>query len=409
MSRLKTYSNYNPVHYDYIDKLPDGWYIKKLKFICNLETGNSIANKDNYIVSNNSRPYISSKDINLDDSVINYDNGIYIPLKDKNFKIAFPDSILLCIEGGSAGKKIGFTKSTVSFVNKLCAIKSIINKLNTKYIFYYMKSKFFKGLFFSQLSGMIGGVSLKGLSNIKIPLPPLETQNTIVAYLDYKTQQIQRFINKKQRLIELLEEKKKVIIINECTNTFESRDKKIKFVVKICNGQDQKNIEKINGKYPIFGSGGKIGTTDCFLHDKTSVLLGRKGTINKPIFVSEPFWSIDTAFYTIINEKKILPKYFYYVCTFLPYEEFIYGSAIPSMTQGILNNIKIPVPSLEIQLQILQKIKERHKFLDIAIFKINQEIKKAKEYQESLITHIVTGQLKTLNLIKTAVREHYAV
>jgi restriction endonuclease S subunit len=79
------------------------------------------------------------------------------------------------------------------------------------------------------------------------------------------------------------------------------------------------------------------------------------------------------------------------------------------MTQGILNNIKIPVPSLEIQLQILQKIKERHKFLDIAIFKINQEIKKAKEYQESLITHIVTGQLKTLNLIKTAVREHYAV
>ena len=76
MSRLKTYSNYNPVHYDYIDKLPDGWYIKKLKFICNLETGNSIANKDNYIVSNNSRPYISSKDINLDDSVINYDNGI---------------------------------------------------------------------------------------------------------------------------------------------------------------------------------------------------------------------------------------------------------------------------------------------------------------------------------------------
>ena len=66
MQKLKPYANYQAVEYDYIDKLPDGWHIKKLKFICSLETGNSIANKDNYLNSDQSRPYIASKDINLD-------------------------------------------------------------------------------------------------------------------------------------------------------------------------------------------------------------------------------------------------------------------------------------------------------------------------------------------------------
>ena len=225
-------------------------------------------------------------------------------------------------------------------------------------------------------------------------VPPLETQNAIVSYLDRKTQQIQEFIAKKERLIELLEEQKKAIILDECKEAFLNNRKKIKFVAKICNGQDQKNVERIDGKYAIYGSGGEIGRANKFLHNRPSVLLGRKGTIDKPIFVKEPFWSIDTAFYTVVNERVISPEYFYYASSFIPFEKFTYGSAIPSMTQSILNNLEIPLPTIEKQAQLLNSIKQKHAIVGLAISKAKAEIEKAREFQESLITQIVTGQLK---------------
>jgi type I restriction enzyme S subunit len=192
--------------------------------------------------------------------------------------------------------------------------------------------------------------------------------------------------------VELLEEEKKAIVYDECKEYFKTHRKKVKFVVRICNGLEQKSVEDINGQYPIYGSGGIIGYANKFLHNKTSVLLGRKGTIDKPIYVTEPFWSIDTAFYTIINERKIIPKYFFFATSFINFDEYKYGSAIPSMTQGMLNNIEIPLPNLDKQKELVEVIEVQLEKLNLAISKAQKEISAIKEYREALITDLVTGK-----------------
>jgi len=78
--------------------------------------------------------------------------------------------------------------------------------------------------------------------------------------------------------------------------------KKLKFISKICNGQDQKAVLEDDGAYPVYGSGGIFGRANSYLFDKPSVLLGRKGTIDKPQYVEEPFWTVDTSYFTKIRE-----------------------------------------------------------------------------------------------------------
>ena len=84
--------------------------------------------------------------------------------------------------------------------------------------------------------------------------------------------------------------------------------KQWKDVLHIVSGKNQKAVENANGKYPIYGSGGLIGYADKYLCEAGTTIVGRKGTINRPIFVTEPFWNIDTAFGVVPNEG-LDPKY----------------------------------------------------------------------------------------------------
>ena len=178
--------------------------ICKLKNECEIYTGNSISDseKDNYIDSNNANPYISTKDINVDTHQISYYNDMFVKKENKKFKIAPKNSILLCIEGGSAGRKIAITNQDVAFVNKLCCINS--KKKNNKYYYYYFQCDKFLQDFNLNLSGLIGGVSISKLSNLKIISYNIETQNKIVYYLDKKCSKIDKIIEDNRKQIKLL-------------------------------------------------------------------------------------------------------------------------------------------------------------------------------------------------------------
>ena len=166
--------------------LAKGWEVKNLGELGNLFSGNSINAKvkeENYQGINFGCPYIATKDISYS-SKIDYDNGIKIPENDiKLFRVAPKNTVLICAEGGSAGRKVGITNQKICFVNKLFAL--VTNKITLpKYIFYYYKSEFFQKSFKSNLTGLIGGVSKSNFKQIKIPLPPLPEQQKIVSVLD---------------------------------------------------------------------------------------------------------------------------------------------------------------------------------------------------------------------------------
>lgn len=153
--------------------------------ICCLYTGNSI-NKETklkkYIGHSSGTPYIGTKDIKFDGSII-YDNGVRIPSSElSSFSVAPKNSILLCIEGGSAGRKIAIANQEVCFGNKLCCF--VPSEINSRYLFYYLQSASFKESFLDKKSGLIGGVSINKLREIKIAYPSLSLQQKIVSIID---------------------------------------------------------------------------------------------------------------------------------------------------------------------------------------------------------------------------------
>jgi type I restriction enzyme S subunit len=166
--------------------MKQGWEIKSLSEIGKVYNGNSInekVKKDNYTDLEDGFPFIATKDISYE-SEIDYDNGIKIPFEEKSsFKTAPKNTVLICAEGGSAGRKIGFTNQEVCFGNKLFAL-AVNKNVESRYVYYYYFSSTFQNHFASELAGIIGGVSMNKFKDIEIPLPPYTEQQRIVAILD---------------------------------------------------------------------------------------------------------------------------------------------------------------------------------------------------------------------------------
>ena len=127
-------------------------------------------------------------------------------------------------------------------------------------------------------------------------------------------------------------------------------------VLTIINGKNQSKVENPNGRYPIYGSGGIMGYADDYLCDAQTVVIGRKGSINKPIFVEEPFWNVDTAFGLAADRKVLHPKYLFYFCVHFDFEQLNTTVTIPSLTKANLLNIEMPLPNLDVQQVIVDRL-----------------------------------------------------
>lgn len=127
-------------------------------------------------------------------------------------------------------------------------------------------------------------------------------------------------------------------------------------VLEIRNGRNQKAVENPQGKYPIYGSGGVMGYADAYICDAETVIIGRKGSINNPIFVTEPFWNVDTAFGLESDRNILNPRYLFYFCKKFDFEKLNKTVTIPSLTKSDLLKIQIDVPSLEEQESLVNKL-----------------------------------------------------
>ena len=164
--------------------IPDTWSWTRLSNVAEIYTGNSISETEKKAKYTNvvGRYYIGTKDVGFDNKV-SYNNGVAIPKKyEQDFRIAPKDSILMCIEGGSAGRKIAIIKQDVCFGNKLCCFSPFVEI--GRYIYYYLQSPSFIDMFNGNKTGIIGGVSIAKAREILIPLPPQQELERIVAKID---------------------------------------------------------------------------------------------------------------------------------------------------------------------------------------------------------------------------------
>ena len=250
------------------------------------------------------------------------------------------------------------------------------------------------------------------LGNIYIPFPSYPEQQKIAQFLDDKTAKIDQAVDLAEKQIALLKEHKQILIQNAVTRGLNPdvplKDsgvewigkvpehwevKKIKAFAKINNGLDYKAVIAEEG-YPVYGSGGQFAYANTYLYDGEAVLLGRKGTIDKPLYINDKFWTVDTMFYSVCN-NKVSTKFFYYCCcSIIPFQYYSTSTALPSMTQSDILNHKVTFPSLKEQYQIADYLDKQTAKIDQAIALKTAHIEKLKEYKSVLINDVVTGKVQ---------------
>ena len=132
--------------------------------------------------------------------------------------------------------------------------------------------------------------------------------------------------------------------------------KKLGEVCEVICGQDYKAVKDDNGKYPIYGTGGVMGYASQYRCPSNSVIIGRKGSINNPLFVETEFWNVDTAFGVVPNKEVLCPKFFFLFCKSFDFTRLDVSVTIPSLRRVDILQIPIPVPHLSVQEQIVSEL-----------------------------------------------------
>ena len=201
----------------------------------------------------------------------------------------------------------------------------------------------------------------KWLKDFKIKHISLAKQEKIVSLIE----KIEYFILKKKEQLKYLKKLNKSLFTRMFgdikTNNKNWEINYWKDVLNIKNGKNQKQVEDKNGKYPIYGSGGIIGYSNAYICNENTIIIGRKGNINKPILVKEKFWNVDTAFGLETKRDKISYYYLYYFCLFYNFEIHNKAVTIPSLIKSDLEKILLPVPPIELQNKFAKKIEKIEK------------------------------------------------
>ncbi|EEZ4366531.1 TPA: restriction endonuclease subunit S [Escherichia coli] len=247
------------------------------------------------------------------------------------------------------------------------------------FIRYLIESRFGKAELYKRtlIHAVPMKINLGEIGKVAVPIPcpdnpekSLAIQSEIVRILDKftaLTAELTAELNmrKKQynyyrdQLLSFDEEQEKPIYLEKLLDGVEVEWLPLSDLARIRNGKDHKSLSE--GEFPVYGSGGIMRYVDTYAYNKPSVLIPRKGSLGNLFFIDVPFWTVDTIFYTEIDEAQIRPKYLYYFLSTVGLGEMNQAGGVPSQTQSVLNKLKIPIPcpdnpekSLAIQSEIVR-------------------------------------------------------
>ena len=167
--------------------------------------------------------------------------------------------------------------------------------------------------------------------------------------------------------------------------------KRLGDILTIRHGKSQKAVESPDGAYPILATGGQIGWSNQFLSNKPSVLIGRKGTIDKPQFMDTPFWTVDTLFYSDIQPKNSAKFLFYRFCL-VDWKQYNEASGVPSLNAGTIESVEIACPDCEEQTAIATILID----MDTELAELESRLAKARQIKQGMMQELLTGRIRLL-------------
>lgn len=283
-------------------------------------------------------------------------------------------------------------------------------KMNPVYYNWLFHTSLFADEFYKWGHGIVDDLwttNWQDMKNIFVTIPPLDEQKLIADFLDEKCAEIDKLSEDIQKQIDILNNYKKSVITRAVTKGLdpnaEMKDSGVQWIgkipekwtvipVKYCfdieNGSDPKTDY---GDTPVYGSGSKSFKKCVEFKKGPTVLLGRKGTVNIPQYVTGNYWNVDTAFNTKPKGNYDLKLFYYAACSF-DYENYSTQTALPSMTQSNYYNFKLPLMSQDEQEQIVTFLDDKCTEIDESINSKQGQIIKLDTYKKSIIYEYVTGK-----------------
>ena len=350
----------------------------------------------------NAVPIVRAQNVKMGRFIENRNEAITIELSEQLSRSAlYKDCLLMTFIGAGIGETCIFHANKRNHLApNVAKIEPFDENINMEYaLFFFMSSLGQQGVTNISKSTAQASLSMATIRELVIPIPPIKEQSRIakevvkwfslIECIEENTGNLQETIKQtKSKILDLAihgklvpqdpndepasELLKRINPKAEITCDTPQYGKlpkgwclcKISSVVDIVNGKSQKNVESPTGKYPIYGSGGVIGKAMEYTCLAGSTIIGRKGTINHPIFVEENFWNVDTAFGMKANNQILEDKYFYCFCLYFDFSKLDKSSALPSLTKTAIGNLIFPIPPFAEQQRIVAKIEELFSQLD---------------------------------------------
>jgi type I restriction enzyme M protein len=261
------------------------------------------------------------------------------------------------------------------------------NECVTKYIYYYLRLN--QSIFSKYINGTaIPMISKSNYYDIKIPIPSLERQQEIVKYLDFIYEKANKTSNEKIAELKMLNE--------FCLNNQKIfGENVVKTLGEVCEfiktGKNKPTDNKTGTLYPYYGTGSITGYTDEYLYDGYYILTARNGTIGNCFLTEGKFFPSDHIFVIDIKDKCLMKYVYYILSNNEKLDKLKTGVGIPNITKGTLENLKIPIPSLERQQEIVEYCENNDNLIKL----LEKEIENNKKQAQQFITGIVKPQVQT--------------
>lgn len=302
------------------------------------------------------------------------------------------EAVLTAGDGVGTGKIFHYINGKFDFHQRVYKISHFCERLNGKFFYLYFSNHFYSRIMQMTAKSSVDSVRREMIADMRIPLPPPNEQRAIAAALS----DVDALIAKLDQLIAKKRDLKQAAMQQLLTGQTrlpgfggEWEVKRLGDVLRVRHGKSQHNVVTKDGRYPILATGGEIGRTDTFLYDKPSVLIGRKGTIDKPQFRDEPFWTVDTLFYTEIAVENSA-RFIFYKFNMIDWRSYNEASGVPSLNASTIENIEIKLPPPKEQTAIATVLSDMD--ADIATLEARRD--KTRALKQGMMQELLTGRIR---------------